>query len=182
MNKETRRRAARIVAAVRFVELADRERMLLGAYLHFVDAHGEPCGLRGVSWPTDLELGAHLGVSQPTIRRARRELERAGVIATERIKPFHKMPDGSTSWHGANVVTVLAQAKAAAPAQAELAGAAADVARLERRLERARAKLEAVAQASDAPTEALIQRRLRSNLLPWPLPSRGSDGAYSNAA
>jgi hypothetical protein len=146
---------ARIEAAMRHSELADRERLMLHAYVHFEALHGGACGVPGVCWPTDGELGAYLGRSDITIRRARRRLADPGVIgsapfiAIRYVGPFGKLPNGETTWHGANVVTLLEIATpAAAPATRELADATSELAKLEARLARARQKVAALAAAA----------------------------------
>ena len=91
-------RTARIEATLRHSELADRERLVLHAYLHFEPEHGGACGQPGVCWPTDGELGAYLGRSDVTTRRARRWLAKPGdgiapFIAVRYVPPFHKLPE-----------------------------------------------------------------------------------------
>jgi len=151
-------RTAQIEATLRHAELADRERLVLHAYLHFEALHGGACGQPGVCWPSDGELGAYLGRSDITTRRARRWLAAPpdGIppfLAVRYVPPFHKLPSGETTGHGRNVITLLEIAREAsgetAPAPSadvlELADADAEVRKLEAKLARARARVQKAA-------------------------------------
>jgi hypothetical protein len=149
-------RTARLEAALRQSELADRERLVLGAYVHFESVYGGACGRPGLCWPTDAEMGEYLGRSDLTIRRARRRLAEAPpgrrpFITIEYVPPFHLLPNGQKTWHGANVITLLDLAEPIAPAAPELAKAAAELEALERKVARARARVEALAAAAADP-------------------------------
>ncbi len=162
---------ARIEAAMRHSELADRERLMLHAYVHFEALHGGASGTPGVCWPTDGELGAYLGRSDITVRRARRRLADPGMgiapfIAVRYVGPFGKLPNGETSWHGVNVVTLLEIATpAAAPVSRELTDATSELAKLEAKIARARQKVAALAaQAADARTAAAAAAEVANDL------------------
>lgn len=133
--------------AMRHPELGDRERLLLQAYIQFEAQHGARCGHPGVCWPTDAELSEYLGRSAITMRRARRALGEPslGIIRIDHLPPFRKLPDGSTTWHGCNLVTILELAGDVAPARTELANATGEILRLERALAKARAQADAIA-------------------------------------
>ncbi len=142
---------ARIEAALRHSELADRERLVLHAYVRYEPLHGGACGKPGLCWPTDAELGAYLGRSDLTIRRARRALSAGAspIIAVEHVRPFGRLPNGVTTFHGANVIRLLDitgdAARDESPAALELADADAEVRELEARLARARQRVQAAA-------------------------------------
>jgi hypothetical protein len=159
--KPNRKIDPRLERALRHPELGDRERVLLGAYLHFEALHGARCGHPGVCWPTDAEVGAYLGKSEVTIRRARRSLSEPRIgapshIAVRYVGPFGKLPDGTTSLHGSNVVTLQAVGAAGAgdAGPIELRDARTHVKTLEasiesaqRQLAAARARVEHLARA-----------------------------------
>lgn len=156
MPRRPKKILSRLEAMLHHPELADRERLVLQAYLHFEPEHGGACGKPGVCWPTDAELGTFLGRSDITIRRARRALAAPGKvgvnpwIAVQYIAPFGTLPSGEKTWHGVNVITLLEVARPeAAGVTIELREASDEVARLERELARARRKqAAAVAKAS----------------------------------
>ena len=140
---------ARRVAALRHRELADRERLLLHAYHHFEGLHGAPIGQRGVCWPADSEVAEFLGRSAITARRGRGRLSNPGkgiapFIAVRYVPPFHRLPNGETTPHGANVVTLLEMTDQR-PSSAELQDANAEVLALEHQLAEARSRVNALA-------------------------------------
>lgn len=170
-------RTARIEATLRHSELADRERLVLHAYHHFEAMHGGACGKPGLCWPTDGELGAYLGRSDITTRRARRWLAAPGeglapFIAVTYVPPFHKLPNGQTSAHGANVIALLEIAggpvagTAPSPDVLELAEADAEVRRLEAQLASARRRMQKAAGGLAASRSAAARRRTSHNA-PW---------------
>lgn len=121
--------------------LRDRERLLLQAYMHFERLHGAKVGQPGVCWPTDTEVGAYLGRSPATIRRSRGVLSSMATpwIALRYVAPFGRLPDGTMSAHGANVVMLLEiGAPEEAPLVDELVSATTTLRRIE--LDLAKAK------------------------------------------
>lgn len=122
--------------------LRDRERMLLHAYMHFGREQGGRIGEVGVCWPTDAEVGAYLGRSPATIRRSRAVLATMATpwITLRYVGPFGRLPDGTTSLHGQNVIMILkVGAPEEAPAVKKFIGAMTTVKRIERELAEARA-------------------------------------------
>lgn len=191
-------RTARIEATLRHSELGDRERLVLHAYHHYEAMHGGACGKPGLCWPTDGELGAYLGRSDITTRRARRWLAGPpdGVppfIAVTYVPPFHKLPNGQTSAHGANVITLLeithAEPEAVpTPEVLELAEADQEVRALEAQLARARARVQQSAQRLAQTRASALRRRAGSHNAPsqmtpgWSLLTGGSEARGGEGA
>jgi len=96
-----------LVGAACAHELRPMERLVLSAYIDAADAQGAPIGLPGVCWPADSAVAAFLGTSVFTVRRARIELEQQAFIEVQHVAAGGELPDGSSTPHGAVVVTVL---------------------------------------------------------------------------
>jgi hypothetical protein len=125
--------------------LRDRERLLLQAYIHFAALETERSGRpTPMCWPTDTEVATYLGRSASTIRRSRHALATmpAPFIALRYVPPFGRLPDGSTSEHGRNVVMLLAVgAPNEEPAIRELAEATTVMRQLELDLVKAKERV-----------------------------------------
>lgn len=144
--------AGRIEAALRHPDLGDRERVTLAGYLHFEARQGGACGAPGLCWPSDAELGAYLGRSEISVRRARKCLsdpKRLGgpLVRVTYVRPFGRLPDGSVAMHGANVVKLAIASPAATAAAHAHAEAITEVQERARELELARARARALADA-----------------------------------
>lgn len=147
-------------------DLGNRERLLLQAYVHFAGLHGEPLGLPGMCWPTDAELGEYLGRAAVTARRGRKHLAEpsdgtAPSIRVRYVPPMHRLPDGAVTMHGANVIILLQVA--AKERETSRAVADAHVRNLERQLEAARRRADALAGDDTAdPSRTITAGRGRS--------------------
>lgn len=125
--------------------LRDREWMLMQAYIHFERLHGARVGQPGVCWPTDAEVAAYLRRSPETVRRSRAGLLQAAFITLRYVPPFGRLPNGTTSAHGANVIVLLeVGGPAEASARAELVDARAVVQQLELELTGAKKRVAAL--------------------------------------
>lgn len=99
--------------AIAQLRLLPMERLLLQAYMHYEALHGAPAGHPGLCWPTDAEAADYLGAGLGTVRRSRHALakpsdEQAPLIAVRAVAPGRELPNGETTSHGANVITILA--------------------------------------------------------------------------
>ncbi len=148
------------IAALRHRELGDRERLLLHAYHHFESLHGAAIGQPGICWPTDGEIAEYLGRSVITARRGRGRLSHPGkgiapFIAVRYVPPFHPLPTGEQTPHGANVITLL-EMLAQRPTPAALTD---ELAKLEERVREMRSRINGLAGQNPAATP----RRRRSS-------------------
>lgn len=142
---QMRRGVGAAEAAIR--ALAPRERRVLGAYIHFAKSRPRAPSEIASTWVTDLEVAEHLGVSPSTVQRARRRLQAspAPFVAVLRVPPSGRLPDGTTTMHGALVVMLLPLGDPdEAPAVRALVVATSEMKQLELALEGARARVGAL--------------------------------------
>lgn len=125
--------------------LANRDRMVLAAYMRFATLASEKTGEpMPICWPTDAQIAACVGRSAATVRRSRAILANlpAPWIALRYVPKGGSLPDGSTTVRGIHVVTILkVGAPEEGPAVQELAAARTTVRQLELDLASARERV-----------------------------------------